>query len=213
MAAPRRRRCPLSSAEQPKPTDADLPPEPAGTSETDQSLLDRIRQGQPIALRVVMERHWPTLVGYATSIVGDQDVAEDVVLEAFVQVWAKGPEWEPTGTPKAYLHRITRKLALNARRDRALRHERQAGAASIAPRPALRRPGEEIEAEALRAEIEAAIAGLAERRREIFLLSRFSGLTHQEIAKTMGLSPQTVSNQMSAALAQLRVALGHHLND
>jgi DNA-directed RNA polymerase specialized sigma24 family protein len=39
------------------------------------------------------------------------------------------------------------------------------------------------------------------------------GLSHREIAETMGISPQTVANQMSAALADLRRALDHLLDE
>jgi RNA polymerase sigma-70 factor (ECF subfamily) len=204
----------MSSAEQQSFGHADLPPPPPAPEECDEALLERVGQGRRAALRLLMDRHWSTLVGYAAGITNDRDLAQDVVLETFLQVWTKRSDWQPTGTPKAYLHKITRNLALNARRDRALRHRRHrevGGRESVAPSP--RTPEEEIEARALRAEVETAISRLPERRREIFLLSRFSGLTHREIAETMGVSAQTVSNQMSSALAQLRVALARHLQD
>jgi DNA-directed RNA polymerase specialized sigma24 family protein len=38
-------------------------------------------------------------------------------------------------------------------------------------------------------------------------------MTHREIAETMGISVQTVSNQMSTALTQLRTALAHYLDE
>jgi RNA polymerase sigma-70 factor (ECF subfamily) len=211
----------VSSAEEQSFPLTDLPSEPSAPEESDESLLERdesllerVGQGRSTALRLLMDRHWSTLVGYATGITNDRDVAQDVVLETFLQVWTKRSDWQPTGSPNAYLHRITRNLALNAYRDGTLRrkrHQEVGGAPSSVHSP--RTPEEEIEARALRTEIETAISGLPERRREIFLLSRFSGLTHREIAETLGVSAQTVSNQMSAALAQLRVALARHLQD
>ena len=58
-----------------------------------------------------------------------------------------------------------------------------------------------------------AIAALSDRRREVFILSRFHGLSHGEIAETLQTSPQTVANQVSSALAELRLALSHLLHD
>ena len=55
--------------------------------------------------------------------------------------------------------------------------------------------------------LEEAVGTLPPRRREVFLLARFGGLAYQEIADTMETSPQTVANQMSLALTDLRTLL------
>lgn len=204
----------MSGAKRRNVAGSDIAAGVTGGSEDDETLFERLRIGHRDALGRLMDRHWTSLVGYAAGITDDRDIAQDVVQAAFVQIWAKRTEWQSSGSPRAYLFRITRNLALNARRDGALRHRRQEEweAESTLHSDPPRTPEEETEVELLRAEIENAIASLPERRREIFILSRFPGLTYQEIAETMGISVQTVSNQMSAALAQLRALLGHHLN-
>jgi RNA polymerase sigma-70 factor (ECF subfamily) len=58
--------------------------------------------------------------------------------------------------------------------------------------------------------VESAITALPERRREIFVLSRYHGLSYREIAEVLEISPQTVANQLSAALATLRESLASH---
>ena len=55
-----------------------------------------------------------------------------------------------------------------------------------------------------RAAVERAIAALPPRRREIFILVRVHGLSYGEVAEILQISPQTVANQMSAALTTLR---------
>jgi RNA polymerase sigma-70 factor (ECF subfamily) len=204
----------MTSAKRRDLIDQAVVPGHPGCADDDQSLLSRIGLGQQDALHLLMHRHWASLVGYAAGITFDQDIAQDVVQGTFVQIWAKRSEWRSSGTPRAYLYRITRNLALNARRDGSLRQLRQQewGASELA-QSSPRTPEEEIEEALLRSEIEAAIATLPERRREIFLLSRFPGMTHREIAETMGISVQTVSNQMSTALTQLRTALAHYLDE
>ena len=72
-------------------------------------------------------------------------------------------------------------------------------------------PDELLEETLLQEEVAAAIADLPERRREVFVLARFHGLSYQEIADVLGVSQQTVANQMSSALSQLRELLSHRL--
>ncbi len=55
--------------------------------------------------------------------------------------------------------------------------------------------------------MEEAIEGLPPRRREVFTLGYLHGFKHDEIAAIMHVSGQTVKNQMSAALADLRRSL------
>lgn len=187
----------------------------AGSSDErvpDEALMERIREGHRAALGNLLERYWSPLVGYAAGIVGGRDQAKDVVQDTFIRVWQKREEWSSGGSVGAYLYRIVRNLSLNARRDRKTSAKRHDECGKMRAREAPpRTPAEALEADALRAEVETAIEALPERRREVFVLSRFHGLTHREIAETMGISPQTVSNQMTAALAELRDALSHHL--
>jgi RNA polymerase sigma factor (sigma-70 family) len=60
---------------------------------------------------------------------------------------------------------------------------------------------------------QAALGELPSRRREVFELVRFWGLSYSEVAATMDLSPQTVANQMTLAHRDLRRLLGSLLWD
>lgn len=174
--------------------------------------MDGVREGRRDALAELLERYWSPLVSYAAGIVGGRDRAKDVVQDAFIRVWQKREEWSYRGSVGAYLYRIVRNLALNARRDHktSLRRHEEFGRESPRKDPP-DTPEDVLEAASLRAEIQEAIDALPDRRREVFVLSRFHGLTHREIAEAMEISPQTVSNQMTAGLAELREALGHLL--
>lgn len=52
---------------------------------------------------------------------------------------------------------------------------------------------------------------MPEKRREVFLASRFDGMKYTEIAEKMGLSQKTVEAHMSAAIKQLREGLKEYL--
>lgn len=196
------------------PDDADQRESGGEQGASDHALMERIRDGNRTSLGILMERYWSPLVAYASAVAESEDDAEDVVQETFVRVWRQRATWTPSGAVNAYLYRITRNLALNAHRDRTARRGREErGGAGLFGAGSSRNPDRDLETASLRADVEAAIALLPKRRRDVFLLSRFHGLTHVEIAQTLGLSPQTVANHMSAALADLRNALSQHLHE
>lgn len=165
----------------------------------------RIRLGEQAALGELMDRHWKPLVRYALRFLGDLDGAEDAVQEAFVRVWAKRADWVPSGNPRSFLYRIVRNLVLQEREKREVR--RRWREARPPEEPAGDSPDDSLEADTLRRDLDRAIGALPARRQEIVVLARFHGLSYRQISEVMEISPQTVANQMSAALRELRVAL------
>jgi len=169
----------------------------------DRSLMERIHSGDPSALESVLERYWSPLVSYADRLLSDQDAAEDVVQETMVRLWNQRTEWTPSQQLQGFLYRIARNLALNerskkeVRRDWAHRHGDQ-----DRKRPPT--PLELTERAELRALLDEAVEALPPRRREVFILARYHGHSYRQIAEIMDISPQTVANQMSAALDELR---------
>ncbi|MQA91031.1 MAG: sigma-70 family RNA polymerase sigma factor [Gemmatimonas sp.] len=186
---------------------------PSGRVDNDDVLMGRILEGCPFAFGELFERYWDPLVDYASGFVGALDEAEDVVQETFVRVWKTRSAWSPSGTISAYLYRITRNLSLNARRDVRTRREREACAGvviGLACSPPWT-PLQEFEGKQLEERMNAAVAQLPLRRREVLLLSFVNHFSRQEIATEHGVTTRTVSNQMSAALSQLRRVAADHL--
>lgn len=180
--------------------------------ESDQSLMSRVRIGDRRAYGRLLERYWAPLTTYAAGIVGGEDDAKDVVQDVFIRVWRFRSEWSAEGTVGGYLYRITKNLALNASRHGRSEMKRRDQAGDRASRSGPATPHEDLEATLLRQDVDAAIDALPDRRRDVFILSRFHGLSHREIGEAMGISSQTVANQMSAALEELRDTLSSHLD-
>ena len=167
--------------------------------------MDRIRQGDPEALRALLEEAWAPLVRYLERRVESGDEAEDVAQEAFVRIWERRERWTG-GSARAVLFRIGRNLALDRGRRRAVRR-RWAEEARQDPAPSPPTPADELAATELRGRVAGAVEALPERRREVFRLVRLQGLTYAEVAEILGVSAQTVANQMSMALRDLRAAV------
>jgi RNA polymerase sigma-70 factor (ECF subfamily) len=145
--------------------------------------------------------HYPELLRYAQSLLGGAPGAQDAVQEAFLRLWRRKHEIDPTRPVRALLYAAVRNLVFNLQRDTRVRRRLLAtmSPASAAPDP------EALAASTLVGEkIAGWIAELPDRRREAFSLSRFHGLRHEEIAGIMGVAPKTVENHIVLALKYLR---------
>lgn len=171
------------------------------------AAMERLRRDDPDALDELIQLHWPEVIRYALSFVECRDVAEDLSQTAFVGLWEQRHDWQVRGSTLAFLLRVVRNQALNRRRHLRVRAqaERLVVSAPVSRRPA--RPDERLaEREAARV-LENAIRQLPERRREVFRLARFQNLSYRQISEVMEISPQTVANQMTKALSELREAM------
>ncbi len=168
--------------------------------------LERIRAGDVGALEALLRDVWAPLVGHLVRLTGSREAAEDAAQEAFVRLWERRERWQ-AGSARALLFRIGRNVALDEeRRVRVRARLGPDGAGPSAERPAPE-PDGDLERAELGLRIQAALERLPARRREVFELVRFAGLSHEEVADATGLAAQTVANHMSLALRDLRAEL------
>lgn len=163
--------------------------------------FERITQGDHGAFERVFREFYRPLCAFARQYLRDADAVEELVQDLFVRLWQDRDRVTITTSQKSYLFTAVRNRCLNAlkQQDRMrviTEHDDLPGEASD--------PMERIERAA---RIQAAIEGLPEERRRIFLLSRHEGLKYQEIADRLGLSVKTVENQIGRALKTLREEL------
>lgn len=174
-------------------------------------LAERLRAGDLQALDAFLKSQWPLLIRYVVPFLGSGDDAKDVAQEAFIRLWEQRSVLRPSGSVRSYLYQIARNLAINERKRRELHGTLDARIAQEqGPVPT---PAKELDATELREVVERAIDVLPERRREAFVLAHLHNLPHREVAEVMGIAPQTVANQISAALADLRQALAPYLDE
>jgi RNA polymerase sigma-70 factor, ECF subfamily len=170
---------------------------------SDEDLMDAMRRGDPAALDALLSRYWADLVSFVAGFLYSRDEAEDVVQESFVTLWERRERWEPRGSVRSYLYRVSRNHALNEARATRVRQDRRGDVSALTNRmPAT--PADHFDENRVRKLVEEAVASLPERRREVFILARYHGLAYNDIAEALGISPQTVANQMSRALTTLR---------
>lgn len=156
---------------------------------------------------------YPALVRYAFRYVKNRAIAGDIVQDAFVKLWEKRRELDPSGSVKAYMYRIVRNRALNYIRDHSNESVGLEHAEDIEVDPTIQVDGNADGSDELFQLLREWINELPERQREAFELSRFEGLDHEEIAGVMEVSPNTVNNHIVAALGNLRTCYDAYHNE
>ncbi len=171
-------------------------------------LVQRVRSGDESAFEQIFRAYYARLVSFACSSLGSPALAEEMVQDVFLHIWARRELWVVERSLAAYLFRAVRNRMSNARRSLSLETSHNADVAREAQQ-AVSAPSDgglrEAEIEAALAQ---ALALLPERPRQIFLLSRRQHLSYGEIAEVLGIGLKTVEMHMGRALAQLRVSLG-----
>lgn len=146
------------------------------------------------------------LVRHVTRRLGGPADADDVVQDTFLRV-QKIPQDTDIQNPRSYLFRMADNVATDHLRSRVARG-----------RHLVVTDAEYVEADDASAErvvdyrqrmavLERAIANLPSRQRQVFLMHKFDGLSHQEIAAELGITRSAVEKLVMKALAACRDSL------
>lgn len=127
---------------------------------------------------------------------------EDIVQETFLRIWEKKQNLIGSNDLPFYLYTAIRNNCLThlEKQQKTILRDIEVQDMNEAPaeRPA---PGPETDYDTL---LKNALQNLPPKCREVFELSRMSGLTYHQIGSSLGISVKTVENQMCKALKILR---------
>ena len=171
----------------------------------DRELLARLRQGDEAAYDAIFRQWYAPLVATITALLRDRGPAEEVVQDVMLELWRRRESITFETSLRAYLFQATRNRGLNYLRRQRVETRGEATIAAALPTP---EPADSDARESeLNVAIQAAIASLPDRCREVFELSRIQGLKYSEIATELGISVKTVEAQMGKALRVMREQL------
>lgn len=160
--------------------------------------------GKENTFRKVFDDCYENLCRYAFSIVRDFDLAEDIVQSMFMKLWEKREELDITTSVQSYLFRSVYNQCLNHLEHRVIKTKYDATVRVEAGRD---EQAPDVFPEELGDNIRRAVDTLPPQCRSIFIMSRYEELKYSEIAERLGISVNTIQNQVSKALKILREAL------
>jgi RNA polymerase sigma-70 factor (ECF subfamily) len=140
----------------------------------------------------------------------DRDSAREITQDSFISLWEKRDSIDLSKPVKTYLTTTVRNKCLNWLRDNKKFNKDILDIEGLLSDTPYNQPDRLVESE-IRNAIEAAIAELPEKCREIFVLNRQENLKYQEIADRLEISIKTVETQMSKALQHMRQRLSEYL--
>jgi len=162
------------------------------------------------AFKELFFEFFPTLCVYASKIVDDNETARDIVQEVFFNIWKNRKKIELESSFRNFIVTAVRNQCTDILRKRTV-IDRFATRSPSTMEPSEQSPEEIYTINELEQIIGKAIQKLPPNIREAFDMNRFKGMTYNEIAQQMSLSPKTIEAYISKALSILRVELKDYL--
>lgn len=176
---------------------------------SDELLIQKYQSGETTALEELYLRHRQPLFNYIRRLVGETNLAEDILQEIFVRVIKKSADFDPqgSGSVKRWFYTIATNLCRDRHRrakkvDELTRlqiHELEKSVTSEPANPLTRE--QEL--------VQQVLDTLAPEQKEVVMLRIYSGLSFKEIGKVQNAPLNTVLARMHYALKKLRQHLGN----
>ncbi len=177
----------------------------------EKELVEKLKQGDETAFKFIVEEYKDLVYNTAIGIVQNEEDAEDVAQEAFVQVYQSIHNFKGESKLSTWLYRITVTKALDHERKKK-RKKRSAILKRIflteedneIETPDFNHPGVLLDQKENAAELFRAIRKLPENQKVAFVLNKLEGLSYQEISEVMNTSLSSVESLLHRAKTNLK---------
>lgn len=165
------------------------------------TLVEAVQAGDRNAFATLVRRFQDMAVGYGYSLLGDQQLAEDVAQEAFLTAYLHLSTLRQPAAFAGWLRRIVERQAYQARRRQPdwLALEALVNCPATMPEPAVL-----FEQSEVREQLTAALATLPEAQRVVVALFYISDYSLQEISTFLGIPVGTVKSRLHTARERLK---------
>jgi RNA polymerase sigma-70 factor (ECF subfamily) len=169
----------------------------------EQELVTLLRRKDNGAFSYLYDHYAAALHGVIKQIVGDVELANDVLQEVFVNIWKKIDTYDASkGRLFTWMLNIARNASIDKTRSRSFQQGLRQQALGDTEMPAYAvRPGLDDYG------LKKVLAKLKDEQRMLIDLSYYQGFTHDQIAKALNMPLGTVKTRIRSALTQLRTLL------
>lgn len=165
-------------------------------------LMNKIKDSDEIAFQTLFDRLWERMYVLSYSILKDKIVSKDIVQEVWISIWDRR-EVINNENIEAYILKATRFRVYKELRDAKLIHFSKGFQESLTTSDG-EGPLEQMYLKDTDSAIAKSIENLPKKCKEVFVLSRYSGLENSEISKKLGISKRTVETHISNAIRRVK---------
>ena len=151
----------------------------------------------------IFHHYYSPLCNYAAKIIKEDGVVEDIVQNVFISIWESG-KFNKIDNHEGFLLRAVKYKCIDYLRLKKITSDIPLETISELTPP---KTSSDIAEEDIEPLLHFFASKLPPKTREVFLLSRKSGMTYKEISVELDISVKTVENQMGRALRILRKVL------
>ena len=188
----------------------------------DTQLLARIRAGDKSACAICIEQHSPQVYRLALRLMQNEADAEDVLQETFLNAFQAIDNFEGRSTISTWLFRIAYNAAMNRLRRPILMDLSVEDTLDSSEDGALLPtqffdwcclPEEDFHTAEVQTQLEQAMRQLSPTLRSVFVLRELEGLSVQETAEALDVSPDVIKTRLHRARLFLRDQLSTYFQD
>ncbi|MBL8952069.1 MAG: sigma-70 family RNA polymerase sigma factor [Myxococcaceae bacterium] len=170
-------------------------------------LSDRVARGDARALERLFNEFAGLARAVALKVLKDEAEADELVQEAFVEVWRRSTHFQPERAAfSTWLSTIVRTRAIDRLRSRG-RADRSSEVAARGEAELTETVSALLRAERDARRVRKHLANLDTDHRQVLELAYYEGLSHQDIAERTGLPLGTVKGRVRAAMKRLHEAV------
>ncbi len=169
----------------------------------EKDLVEQLKKGKIRAFKRFYKHYFDPLYFFCLKYTGNLDDSQELVQNIFLKIWEKRSHLDSARSFRAYLFQIAANDLINFVKKKKLEQDYRLKYLSHAPY-GINFTQEEVYLNDLQEHIKVCLSGLPKQQGKIFRMSREMGMTHAEIAESLGLSVRTVENQIYRALKYLK---------
>lgn len=177
----------------------------------ERNIVLSIIKGDEKAFEKLFYKYFPKVKFFISGILRDNEVAEDLAQDLFLKLWNYRQSLIIVDNINAYIYKSAKNLALEYIRRQLLFEEYENNCLKVTTENTIVETDSEenLYASELDVLIQSIVAKMPEQRRRVFKMSRYEGVSNDEISQALSISKRTVENHLTTALSEIKKMLDH----
>lgn len=170
---------------------------------SESEMVEKLQKSDQQAFAVLYDNYSRALLGVIKKVISDDDIAEDVLQDAFVKIWNNRGSYDAAkGRLYTWMLNITRNASIDYLRSKQNKFDERIQRGEITVHEVNRSNNVEINID--RIGIKSIVDTLKEDQRKLIDMAYFDGYTQEEISERLNIPLGTVKTRIRAALIVLR---------